>query len=257
VVVRTHDIDAIKQRKAQLREAVALLEHKTLEQERFIHIISHDLREPINSINNFAGLLASEEGIAWPGKSRRYLDYVRSGGQRMELLLNDLLEFVRLEHHAMERQPVDLGQLMAEVRDDLAVALERSSGRLTVDPLPITWGDPTLLRVALQNLVSNALKFVRPDGSPEVSVSHLVEGKTLCLTVQDNGIGIAPDKLDAVFDMFKRLHNKKQYAGTGLGLSICRRVAELHGGSIGVSSTPGQGSCFTLRLPLGLGPSKE
>lgn len=249
VVVRALDIQRRKEHEDELKKALSLLEHRTLEQERFIHIISHDLREPINAINNFAGLLASDEGITWPAESRRNLDFVRNGGLRMELLLNDLLEFVRLDHHAVNRQPVDLDKLMTEVRDDLATSLARSSGSLTVDPLCIAWGDATLLRVALQNLVSNALKFVRPEIPPEVRVSHFVDGNTLCLTVQDNGIGIAPDKLETVFAMFKRLHTRKQYAGTGLGLSICRRVAELHGGSIAASSKPGSGSCFTLRLP--------
>lgn len=257
VVVRALDIQRRKEHEDELSKALSLLEHRTLEQERFIHIVSHDLREPINAINNFASLLASDEAINWPGKSRRYLDFVRNGGLRMELLLKDLLEFVRLDHHAVNQQPVDLDKVMTEVRDDLSAALERSSGRLTVDPLCIAWGDATLLRVVLQNLVSNALKFVRPGVPPEVHVRHFVDGESLCLAVQDNGIGIAPGKLDAVFDMFRRLHNKKQYAGTGLGLSICRRIAVLHGGSIGVSSELGQGSCFTLRLPLGFGLHKE
>lgn len=249
VVMRAQDIQQRQDRDNALHQALQDLQRKTVEQERFIHIISHDLREPINSINNFAGLLASDETITWPGKSRRNLDFVCQGGQRMSMLLNDLLEFVRLDRHSVESQRVDLNRVMDQVRDDLAMALERSSGRLTVDLLPTARGDPTLLRVALQNLVSNALKFVRNDVPPEVHVAHHFEGDALCLTVQDNGIGIAPDKIDAVFDLFKRLHSKKQYAGTGLGLSICRRIVELHGGSIHVSSTPVQGSCFKLSLP--------
>ena len=149
VVVRALDIQRRKEREDELNQTLGLLERRTLEQERFIHIISHDLREPINSINNFAGLLATDPAITWPGKSRRYLDFVHHGGQRMERLLDDLLEFVRLERQAAEPQPVDLDKLVAEVRDDLHLALERSSGQLLVDPMPPVWGDPTLLRVAL------------------------------------------------------------------------------------------------------------
>jgi PAS domain S-box-containing protein len=250
VVVRVLDRQQRKEDEDALNETLRLLERRNLEQERFIHIVSHDLREPINSINNFAGLLATDPSITWPGKSRRYLDFVHNGGQRMERLLDDLLEFVRLESQAAKSQPVDLEHLVAEVRADLHLALERSAGRLRVDPLPTAWCDPTLVRIALQNLVSNALKFVRPGLPPEVVVAHHTDGESLCLTVRDNGIGIAPDKLNTIFDIFKRLHDKRQYAGTGLGLSICRRIAQLHGGSISVSSTPGEGSCFTLRLPL-------
>ncbi len=257
VVVRVQDVHSRVERETQLQKTVELLEHKTLEQDRFIHIISHDLREPINAINNFTGLLAGDESIQWPGKTRRYLDFVRNGGLRMERLLNDLLGFVRLDHHAMEREPVSLNRLLDDVRADLSLSLERSSGELTVQDLPVVYGDPTMLRVTLQNLVSNALKFARAGVPPRVQVTHSVEDNVNVISVQDNGIGIAADKLGAVFDLFKRLHDQRQYEGTGLGLSICRRVAELHGGSVEVSSVPGEGSCFTLRLPLEPAAVKE
>ena len=249
VVVRVHDIEQRKQRENDLNQALASLEHKTLEQERFIHIISHDLREPINTINNFAGLLVSEPGLAdLPGASR-YLDFVVKGGRRMESLLNDLLNLVRMDQSAVDQQPTDLNLLAGQVRDDLAMALQRSNGQLVIGDLPTVSGDPSLLRIALQNLVSNALKFSRPGTPPVVTLSAQATGNTWSIAVSDNGIGMPADQLDAVFDIFKRLHSRKQYDGTGLGLSICRRIAELHHGHIGVTSEPGLGSCFTLVLP--------
>lgn len=249
VVVRVHDIEQRKQREDDLNQALASLEQKTLEQERFIHIISHDLREPINTINNFAGLLTSEPGLAdLPGASR-YLDFVVQGGRRMETLLNDLLNLVRLDQSAVDRQPTDLNLLARQVRDDLAMALQRSNGQLLISDLPTVSGDPSLLRIALQNLVSNALKFSRPGIPPVVTLSAQAAGDTWSIAVSDNGIGMPADQLDAVFDIFKRLHSRKQYDGTGLGLSICRRIAELHNGRIGVTSEQGVGSCFTLVLP--------
>ncbi len=249
VVVWVHDIEQRKQREDELNQALASLQHKTMEQERFIHIISHDLREPINTINNFASLLADEPTLRDVSGPRRYLDYVVQGGQRMELLLNDLLDFVRLDKVAIEPQSVDLNTLAAQVRDDLSASLVRSGGQLQTNDLPIVLGDPSLLRIVLQNLVSNALKFSRPDATARVTLSaHQAEG-LWCISVADNGIGIPADKRGAVFDMFKRLHSRKQYDGTGLGLSICRRIAELHHGSISVTSELGVGSCFTLSLP--------
>ena len=249
VVVRVQDIEQRKRREDDLNQALASLQHKTLEQERFIHIISHDLREPVNTINNFAGLLADEPELTdLPGASR-YLDFVVQGGRRMESLLNDLLNLLRLDQNAVDQQPTDLNLLANQVHDDLATALQRTNGQMLIGELPTVSGDPSLLRIVLQNLVSNALKFSRRGVPPVVTVSARAIGSTWGIGVSDNGIGMPADQLDAVFDIFKRLHSRKQYDGTGLGLSICRRIAELHQGQITVTSEPGQGSCFTLVLP--------
>jgi signal transduction histidine kinase len=249
VVVRVHDIELRKQREVELTHALNSLQNKTLEQERFIHIISHDLREPINTINNFAGLLAGEPALTdLPGASR-YLDFVVQGGRRMESLLNDLLNLVRLNQSAVDHQPSNLNLLASQVRDDLAMALKRSNGQLLIGDLPTVSGDPSLLRIVIQNLVGNGLKFSRPGTLPVVTVSALAVEGSWRIAVSDNGIGMPADQLDKVFEMFTRLHARKQYDGTGLGLSICRRIAELHQGSISVTSEPGVGSCFTLILP--------
>ena len=126
-----------------------------------------------------------------------------------------------------------------------------------MNQLQPVWGDPTLLRLLLQNLVSNALKFARLGEPPMVLISCSDDGAAVSLSVQDNGIGIPADKIDTAFEMFRRLNHKKKYPGTGLGLSICRRVAELHGGSISAISTMDQGSRFTLRLPRNPPPKQE
>ncbi len=249
VVVRVQDIQARQERDDELNRALVSLQHKTLAQERFIHIISHDLREPINTINNFAGLLADDPALNVQPAARRYLDFVLQGGRRMVSLLDGLLDFVRLDQQAIARQPVDLRSLAEQVRDDLSALLERAGGQLQIGDLPTVPGDPSLLRIALQNLVNNALKFARRGVPPVVRLSARQGGGAWHIAVADNGIGMPADQLDAVFEMFNRLHSGKQYAGAGLGLSICRRIAELHQGSIGVVSEPGQGSCFTLVLP--------
>jgi signal transduction histidine kinase len=257
VIVRAHDIHNLKTREHQLQETVAMLEHKTLEQERFIHILSHDLREPINTINNFASLLAEDESLELPVMARRNLNFVQAGGQRMGQLLDDLLSFVRLEQHAVDRKVVDLTSIVGQVREDLSAALNHVGGRIVLGHLPVYRGDASLLRIALQNLVSNGLKFSRKGVPPVVTVSAQLNERGLQLNVQDNGIGMPEVQLDKIFDMFKRLHSRKEYEGTGLGLSICRRIAELHGGSVTVTSDQGQGSCFTLTLPRQTSPSIE
>ena len=109
--------------------------------------------------------------------------------------------------------------------------------------------DPTLLRLVLLNLLGNALKFVRPGVPPRVRIDATQDDAFHQLQICDNGVGIATEHQHAIFGMFNRLHNRRQYDGTGLGLAICQRVAELHDGRLSVDSTPDQGSCFTLYLP--------
>ena len=250
VVVRAHDIHALQQREDQLRETVAMLEHKTLEQERFIHIVSHDLREPINTINNFVSLLSGDNEPGLSSSGKRFLGFVAAGGERMKALLDDLLEFLRLERHAVDKRSIDLAHLASEVRDDLSASLASTGGRIEFGHLPMAYGDPSLLRIALQNLVSNGLKFRAEGVAPVVTISASIETDQLKIAIRDNGIGMADDQTDRIFEMFQRLHTRAAYAGTGLGLSITRRIAELHEGRITVTSAPAMGSCFTLALPL-------
>ena len=250
VVVRVHDIQKLKEREDQLRSTVAMLENKTLEQQRFIHLVSHDLREPINTIVNFSSLLALDHAADLPAAGRRYLDFVRGGGERMKFLLDDLLGFVRLENYVIDPRPVDLNRLMPLVRDDLAMAISRAGGRVEWDELPVVAGDESLLRIVLQNLVANGIKFARRDVPPVVRVSAAAAGGWHEISVRDNGIGIPDGQSNNVFDMFRRLHTRKQYEGSGLGLSICRRIAEMHAGRIAVAPEPGHGSCFSVSLPV-------
>lgn len=248
VVKRLHDIENLMRNEARLKDTISLLERKTMEQQRFIQVISHDLREPINSINNFTSLLASDHAPGWPADARRYLHFVQQGGQRISQLLDDLLRYVRLDKHRVDFCDVDTAALARQVRDDLMAALLRTGGQIDIGDLPVVRGDASLLRLLLQNLVENGLKFTRPGQKPQVRLWHQVTAEHWLIHVEDDGIGIPPEHQSAVFDMFKRLHNRKVYAGTGLGLSICRRIADLHGGRLMLDSSPDRGSRFTLML---------
>ena len=249
-VVRVHDIQKLKEREQQLRGAIAQLEGKALAQQKFIHMVSHDLREPLNTIVNFSSVLADELGPDLPAPASRYLGFVRGGGARMKLLLDDLIGFVRLEIHAIDPRPVDMTRVTQLVRDDLAAAISRAGGRLECGSLPVVQGDESLLRIVMQNLIANGLKFVRPGSAPVVRVSSFSTELWHEIIVRDEGIGIPGLQLENIFDMFKRLNSRKDYEGTGLGLSICRRIAELHAGRISATSVPGQGSSFSLFLPV-------
>jgi PAS domain S-box-containing protein len=250
VVMRGRDIQELKNKERQLGETIVQLEKKTLEQERFIHILSHDLREPINAINNFTSLLEADHQHELSPDAQRYLGFVHAGGQRMACLLDSLLKYVRLDRHSLDSELVDVTVLVAQVGDDLGDALAKTQGELVCDPLPSVQADPSLLHIALQNLVTNGLVFARPGVPPRLRVSATREHGFDQIHVHDNGLGIAPEHHASIFDMFKRLHPRKTHAGSGLGLPICRRIAALHGGHVSVQSVPGEGSRFTLHLPV-------
>ncbi|MDP3204555.1 MAG: ATP-binding protein [Hydrogenophaga sp.] len=248
-VMRAQDVQETRAREAQLQQTVSLLEQRTMEQERFIHIISHDLREPINTVNNFTSLLVTDHQEELSPSAQRYLSFVQSGGQRMSYLLDDLLHFVRLDSRSVQLRPVEIGHLVQQIQTDLAPLLSRTDGRVECGTQPMVMADESLLRIVLKNLVSNGLKFSRRGVPPMVRITVEETGGEHQIHVTDNGIGIATEHQQDIFDMFKRLHTRKHYEGSGLGLSVCRRIAQLHGGSISVQSVLDQGSRFTLHLP--------
>jgi len=256
VVVRAHDVTELRERGDVLAASVAQLEQKSLAQQRFIHILSHDLREPVNTMVNFSSLLEDEYAGVLPADGRDCLARVRGGGQRLKTLLDDLLELVRLDNVQWSPKLVPLDPLLAEVQQDLASALGRAQARIESEPLPVVLGERSLIGVLLQNLIANAVKFSRPGVAPHVLVSASAVPEGWEIRVRDNGIGMAENQLDKIFEMFRRLHSRKQYDGSGLGLATCRRIAEMHGGRIWASSEEGKGSCFHVVLPAAAGATK-
>lgn len=249
VVINEHDIQELAQAAHRLRETITALEHKTLSQQKFIYMLSHDLREPVNTIINFSGVLEKKLGLAGDADMQRFASFVHGGGTRLKELLDDLLEYVRLEQQAVRSQPVSMNKIASQVVSDLADAIERSGAVVHCGDLPDLEGDPNLLRVVIQNLVANGIKFVPRDVKPEIHVSASDLGERVRIQVQDNGIGIDQAHSSQLFQLFKRLNNRKDYDGVGMGLATCRRIVEMHGGTIGVDSQLGQGSCFWMELP--------
>jgi PAS domain S-box-containing protein len=248
-VLRTEDITDLKEVEVSLRQAVHLLEEKKLDLQRFIYILSHDLREPVNTILNFSKLLRERFADAGDEQVRKFLEFVYKGGERMRNLLEDLLKYVRVDSNEPDRGLVSLEEVFQEVKQDLGAVLERTHAQVTCESLPTVRGDRHMLRVLLQNLIENAVKFVAPGVTPQVQITARAEGDNWQLTVSDNGIGVREEHRELIFDLFKRLHSRKQYDGTGLGLATCRRIAELHGGRIWMNATPQGGCGFHVLLP--------
>ena len=234
----------LMERKAELRAAHAALQ-------QFVHIASHDLREPLNTISQFSGLLAQDHAAALPSEAARYLALVRQEADRMRLLLDDVLQYSQVQQGELPApQPVALDAVLEQVRQALAPRLAESGAQLRWVALPVVRGHASLLVLLLHNLLDNALKFVAPGQAPDVQIEARQTDGEVWLTVADRGIGIALAQQSRLFMPFQRLHLRRDYDGTGLGLALCRQIARAHGGDIELQSAPGQGTRLTVRLPL-------
>lgn len=239
-----------QQRLAQRTEA---LKRANEGLEQFVHFSAHDLREPLNTIAGFGGLLR-EEAPTLDATARQHLDLMLRGTERMRTLLDDMLAYARLQQHeAPTMARVDLDQALQAARDALAQQIANSGARITTSPLGGVTGHRAMLQVLLQNLLSNALKFVEAGKAPDVEFSAFDDGPDRVLQVRDHGIGISAEGAARLFKPFQRLHTRRRYEGSGLGLALVHRIVDVHGGSISVAPADGGGSCFTVRLPRGWG----
>lgn len=238
----------LEEARQQLERQAGELARSNAELEQFAGVVAHDLAEPLRMVANYCRLLESRYGEQLDGKGRRFLRYAAEGAERMQTMLDGLLEYSRVSTRGGRFAPVDLQRVFDEACDDLRATIEAVGARVAGERLPAVWGDePQLLRL-LENLIGNALKFTGPQ-APEVRVFARRQGERWRIAVQDNGIGIAPEDRERIFGIFQRGHARSAYPGEGLGLAIARRIVERHGGRIWVESEPGQGATFYFTLP--------
>lgn len=220
--------------------------------ENFAYIASHDLREPLRTIRNFSQLLLLRHADALDTNGREYLNFVTDSAGRLNDLIEDLLVFSTVTATESNRQYIVVREIIDKVKQGLTAVIEKHGAVIQEEDLPEgIYGNPYKLQQLLQNLISNAVKFHRPGVPPRLTISGTEHATHWHFRVSDNGIGIPEEHFERIFLLFKRLHSRDKYEGTGLGLAIAKKVAEQHGGEIGVESTPGQGSAFwfTLRKP--------
>lgn len=244
------DITLSKQAEVSLQVYAAKLEQSNRDLQEFAYIASHDLQEPLRKVMAFGDRLANKYGNAIDETGQDYLKRMLDASQRMQILINDLLTFSRVTTRAQPFTKVNLDELIQDVVSDLENQLERTQGKVQFSRLPTVEADPTQMHQLLQNLITNALKFHKPDTAPLVQVSAAKTGKVCRLSIQDNGIGFDEQYLDRIFKPFQRLHSRQEYEGSGMGLAICRRIVERHGGEITAQSKLGEGATFIVTLPL-------
>lgn len=251
--------EKVKLRTKELTIYSEELARSNRELEDFAFVASHDLQEPLRKIRAFGDRLSiSYKDVI----DERGLDFIKrmcNAAERMSNLINDLLEYSRINTRGKEFLTIPLTQIITDVIDDLEVAIEESSALITYQDLPEIKGDVSQLNQLFLNLLSNAIKFKHTDIAPSITISHVNESvfdpilNTELLwhiiTVSDNGIGFEQEFENKVFVPFQRLHARTTYKGTGIGLAVCRRIVERHGGTIMVASQVDQGSTFTIRMP--------
>lgn len=232
----------VQERTLELNEAVQELE-------AFSYSVSHDLRAPLRSIRGFTDLTLEEAGPRLTDDERSYLMRAQRAVTRLDELISDLLAYTKVAKTRIEREPVDVHALVGDLlREHPEFQLPRAETEI-VGALPPVMGNVAYLTQCFTNLLGNAVKFVRPGVRPHVRISGERRGDLVRLAVQDNGIGIPPEHLSRVFEMFERIHVSAGYEGTGVGLAIVRRAVQRMHGRVGVESKLGEGTTFWIELP--------
>jgi signal transduction histidine kinase len=237
---------SLEQSRDEVAARTAELERSNAELDQFAAVTSHDLKEPLQTVTVFAGLLDRDYRDRLDDSGKTFLDSILAGTDRMRTLIRDLLEYSRVGHGELQCEEVPVDEMLDRARDNLAARIAEKGASLTSDPLPTVNADAKQLTQVFQNLLSNALKF-SDDDAPEVHVSSSLFPGEWRFSVRDNGIGIDPSQAERIFQPFARLGASKE--GTGIGLAICQKIVEHHGGRIWVESRPGAGSIFHFTIP--------
>jgi PAS domain S-box-containing protein len=242
------DITERKKMDAAIRRA-----NRDLEQ--FAFSASHDLQEPLRSINIYSELLAQRYAAKLDGDALKFLGYMQSGATRMAALVRDLLAYTHLIGAESTNEVTDANAALSTALDNLAGSIAESQAVIHSETLPCVPMHVQHLQQIFQNLIGNAIKYRSPGRPPEIRVASKVANGSYSFSVSDNGIGIDPKYQETIFEPFKRLHSGDQYAGTGIGLAICQRIVEQLGGRIWVESQLGKGSTFHFTIRSGDHPA--
>lgn len=248
VTYLSFDISAEEKMRAELQDKAEELARSNAELEQFGYAASHDLKEPLNTIRNFIGLIQRRHAAELSSDAQDLMQYVIDASVRMESLIRALLDYSHLQKAQLSLEEVELPLILDGVVADLRVQIDECDGTVDVAELPTICGHGEMMRQLFQNLISNALRYCAPDTKPHVRVWCESGEDAWTFFVADNGIGIEEKYFEQIFGIFRRLHTRGEFEGTGVGLSICRKIVELHEGEIGLTSQLGEGSTFRFTI---------
>jgi PAS domain S-box-containing protein len=247
--------EQIRNYQEELEMRIEELNRSNQELEQFAYVASHDLQEPLRKVRAFGDRLVLKYKDALGDEGRNYIERMENAATRMQVLIDNLLNFSRLSRSKEPYIKVNLEELVKSVLSDLEISIEQKKAHIVINELPVIDAIPSQMRQLFQNLLSNALKFSSKEKEPVIilgSEQFTDEyGEEMSrIRVIDNGIGFDEKYADRIFNIFQRLHGRNEYEGTGIGLAVCKKIAENHGGSITAESEPGEGSTFVITLPL-------
>ena len=243
------------QQKQELVESNELLKNQSKklllsnqELERFAYIASHDLKSPLNNIINFSNLLQSELNDTKNLRVIQYVDFIRSGSIKMNMLIEDVLEYSKLSSDSTTKDKTDLNVILQSIINSISEYIQQKNARVKVNgPLPTIRAHRTKMYLLFKNIIENGIKY-NQSISPHIEISFKKKKLTYLFSIKDNGIGIDPDYHHKIFDMFARLHGDNEYEGTGLGLALCKKIVLSLEGEISVISEEDKGADFLIEI---------
>ncbi len=226
--------------------------------EQFAYIASHDLQEPLRVVGNFIGLLRRRYAAHFDEEAFQYIDFAVDGVQRMSQQIKNILTFSRVSQKEMEFRRTDINEVIETKIHDLSKNIEEKNVKLKIERMPEIVCEKTQIEMVFYNLISNAIKFNKSE-IPIIFISNQTteENGYWHFSVKDNGIGIEKQYQEKIFEIFRRLHNKKEYAGTGIGLTLCLKIVHRHHGKIWFESQEGHGTTFHFTISKQLTESKN
>ncbi len=246
---RKQSDDDIEDLNRILKQHVVRLELANEEMETFSFSVSHDLRAPLRHMRSFMELLQKRMEGQLDEKSREYAVLIADSAKKMEKLIDDLLSLARLGREKLQKREVNISHIVKETVDQLS---EETIGRdimWKLGELPYVYGEQSLIKLVLVNLISNAVKFTSTRPRAEIEIGCRADGNEDIFFIKDNGVGFNMDYVDRLFGVFQRLHPQTEFDGTGIGLANVRRIIALHEGRTWAEGSVGHGATFFFTLP--------
>ncbi|RWU07499.1 PAS domain-containing protein [Pedobacter chitinilyticus] len=259
----TQDVTQLKETQRKLEEKINELNVSNKDLEQFAYVASHDLQEPLRKIRAFGDRLKTRFTEQVDEEGKDYINRMQNAAERMQILIDDLLAFSKVARQTKAFETVDLNQLISKVLQDLDYTIESAHAKVSLTVNEKVEGIAPQLAQVFQNIISNSLKFTKPNTQPQIEItSQTLMGSNLpvagavantsycVIKITDNGIGFDESYAGKIFDLFQRLHSRTEYKGTGIGLAICKKIVENHSGFIFAKSIEGEGASFFIILPL-------